>query len=140
MQKSNQPKSKSLNINYIVTILNCLPIVRLINYCFGVLDLTSIVASIITIKNKRISILSSILMLIASLLSFIKIVMIYISLPTFISKLILLFNGQQINKDIILGGHTGNLLLLSSGILSFVIRIISIVIASSQINFKKETD
>lgn len=140
MQKSNQPKSKSLNINYIVTIISCLPIVRLINYCFGVLDLTSIVASIITIKNKRISILSSILMLIASLLSFIKIVMIYISLPTFISKLILLFNGQQINKDIILGGHTGNLLLLSSGILSFVIRIISIVIASSQINFKKETD
>ncbi|MCF6515339.1 hypothetical protein GSH19_04110 [Lactobacillus sp. S2-2] len=140
MEKNNKPKVKSLNTNYIITIMSCIPIIRLINYCFGILDIISIVASIITIKNKRVSITSSILMLIASLMNFIKIIVIYASLPAFFQQLIVIYNNHTIDHDVSLNGAAGGTFLLLLGVLSFILRIIAIIIATREVNFTKETN
>lgn len=137
MSKNNKPKVKSLNTNYIITIMSCIPIIRLINYCFGILDITSIVASIITIKNKQVSIISSVLMLIASLMNFVKIIIIYVSLPKFIQKLIIIYNDHSTNSNISLGGTHGGSLLLLLATLSFIIRIVALIIATKEVNFSK---
>ncbi|UQS84698.1 hypothetical protein MOO46_05470 [Apilactobacillus apisilvae] len=115
-----------IKANFILAIILCIPIVSMVDYLFGGLDIAVIVISIIILNKKTyMPKVGTILMLISSIVSIIGVIYFYVSLPEVINK-VLYISEYHIQSENV-GLFNGPLIIIL-GYLSLGLRIAAIII------------
>ncbi|TPR26414.1 hypothetical protein DY120_01590 [Apilactobacillus micheneri] len=117
-----------IKANYILAIILCIPIVSMLDYFFGGLDIAVIIISIIILNKKTyMPKAGTILMIISSIFSLIGIIYFYLELPEVINKIVYISDHHIQGENIQL--FNAPLLALFS-FLSFGLRIAAIIVYS----------
>ncbi|WP_105956921.1 hypothetical protein [Apilactobacillus quenuiae] len=125
MDEEKSQGSGLITASMVIAIILCIPLVNLVNYIFGCLDIALIILTILVLNKKTtIPKVGPILMLCSSGINIVGLLMSYVLFSKLIKSIS--ENGQYVGHNISSGGTP----MLIIGLLAFALRIAAIIIYS----------